>query len=60
MMFWTDLKFPPPFCHAVFIEHLTTLSVHPRDNDSHARYFASLKFELGDEKSAQKVAKDKV
>jgi hypothetical protein len=42
------------------MEHLTTLSVDPRDNDSAARYLASLKSELADEKVAQKVDKDKL
>jgi hypothetical protein len=42
------------------MEHLMTLGVDPRDKDSIARYLASLKSELADEKAAQKEAKDEV
>jgi hypothetical protein len=34
------------------MEQLTTLGIDPGDKDSAARYLASLKFELADEKAA--------
>jgi hypothetical protein len=58
-MFWTDLKFPP-FCLAVFMEQLMTLSVEPGDKDFAAKYLASLKSELVDEKAILKEVKDEV
>jgi hypothetical protein len=42
------------------MEQLMTLSIHPGDKDSAARYLASLKSELADEKAARNVAKDEV
>jgi predicted nucleic acid-binding Zn-ribbon protein len=60
MMLWTDLKFPHPFCLAVFMEQLTTLSVEPGDKDSAARYLAFLKAELEEEKAVLEEAQAKV
>jgi predicted nucleic acid-binding Zn-ribbon protein len=54
------LNSPPPFCLTVFMEQLTTLSVDPGDKDTAARYLASLKSKLVDEKAARKEAKDEV
>jgi hypothetical protein len=54
------LNSPPPFCLAVFMKQLTTPGVDPGDKDSTARYLASLKPELADEKAARKEAKDEV
>jgi chromosome segregation ATPase len=59
-MFWIDLKFPSPFCLAVLMEQLMALDVEPRDKDSAARYLASLKSKLADEKAARKEAQVKV
>jgi hypothetical protein len=42
------------------MEQLTTLIVDLGDKDSAARYLASLKSELADEKGARKEAKDEV
>jgi hypothetical protein len=42
------------------MEQLMALGVEPRDKDSAARYLASLKFELANEKATQKEAKVKV
>jgi predicted nucleic acid-binding Zn-ribbon protein len=42
------------------LEQLTSLGVDPKDNDSAARYLASLKSELSDEKAAQKEDKDEL
>jgi hypothetical protein len=60
MMFWTDIKFPYPFCLVVFMEQLMALGIEPGDKDSAARYLASLKSELADEKAAWKEAKVEV
>jgi hypothetical protein len=60
MMFWTGLKFPSPFCLAVFREQLTTLGVEPGDKDLAARYLASLKAELAEEKAAWEQAQAEV
>jgi hypothetical protein len=43
MMFWTELKLPSPLSLVVFMEQLTSLSVDLGDNESAARYLASLK-----------------
>jgi hypothetical protein len=40
------------------MEHLMTLGVDPGDKDSAARYLASLKSKLEDEKAVRKEAKD--
>jgi hypothetical protein len=42
------------------MEQLTTLGIDPRDKDSAARYLASLKSKLTNEKAARKEAKDEV
>jgi hypothetical protein len=42
------------------MEQLTIISIDLGDNDSAARYLASLKSELADEKATQKEAKDEV
>jgi hypothetical protein len=42
------------------MEQLTTLGIDPRDKDLAARYLASLKSELTNEKAARKEAKDEV
>jgi hypothetical protein len=60
MMFWTGLKFPSPFCLAVFMGQLTTLDVHPGDKDSATRYLASLKSELANEKNVRQEAQVEV
>jgi hypothetical protein len=54
------LNSPPPFCLAVFMEQLMTISIDPGEKDSAIRYLASLKFELADEKVVRKEAKDEV
>jgi hypothetical protein len=58
--FGLTLNSPPPFCLTVFMERLTTLGVDPRDKDSAARYLASLKSKLVNEKATRKEDKDKV
>jgi hypothetical protein len=45
------LNSPCPFCLAVFMEQLTTLSVELGDKDSAARSLAALKSELAEEKA---------
>jgi hypothetical protein len=42
------------------MERLPTLGVDPRDKDSAARYLASLKSKLANEKATRKEDKDKV
>jgi hypothetical protein len=42
------------------MEQLMSLSVDPRDNELAARYLASLKSELVDEKAARKKDKDEL
>jgi hypothetical protein len=42
------------------MEQLMALDVEPRDKDSAARYLASLKSKLADEKAARKEAQVKV
>jgi hypothetical protein len=42
------------------MEQLTSVGVDIGDNDSTARYLASLKYELVDEKAAQKEDKDEL
>jgi hypothetical protein len=42
------------------MKQLTTPGVDPGDKDSTAKYLASLKPELADEKAARKEAKDEV
>jgi hypothetical protein len=59
-MFWTDLKLPSPFCLVVFMEQLMTLGVDHGDNDSTARYFASMKSKVTDEKAIRKKDKDEL
>jgi predicted nucleic acid-binding Zn-ribbon protein len=54
------LNYPPLFYLAVFIEQLTTPDVDPGEKDLAAKYHASLKSELTDEKAARKEAKDEV
>jgi predicted nucleic acid-binding Zn-ribbon protein len=60
MMLWNDLKFPSPFCLAVFMEQLTTLGVELRDKDSAARYLASLKSKLANAKTVRQEAQVEV
>jgi hypothetical protein len=43
----------------VFMEHLTTLAIDPRDKDSAASYLASLKSELAHEKATWNKLKTK-
>jgi hypothetical protein len=59
-MLWNDLKFPSPFSLAVFMEQLMTLGVEPGDKDSAARYLASLKSELANEKNVRQEAQVEV
>jgi hypothetical protein len=60
MMLWNDLKFPSPFCLAVFMEQLMTLGVELGDKDSASRYLASLKSELVNEKTVRQEAQVQV
>jgi chromosome segregation ATPase len=58
--FRVNLNYPPPLCLAFFMEQLTSLGVDPGDNELAARYLASLKSKLADEKAAQKEDKDEL
>jgi hypothetical protein len=58
--FRLNLNYPPSLCLIVFMEQLTSIGVDIGDNDSTARYLASLKSELVDEKAAQKEDKDEL
>jgi hypothetical protein len=60
MMFWSDLKFPSPFWIAIFMEQLMSLCVELGDKDSTARYLASLKSKLADDKASRKEAQVEV
>jgi hypothetical protein len=51
-MFWSDIKFPSPFCLIDFMKQITALGVQHGDKDSTAKYLASLKSELAEEKAA--------
>jgi hypothetical protein len=60
MMLWNDLKFSSPFCLTVFMEQLMTLGVEPGDKDLAARYLASLKSKLANEKTMRQEAQVEV